>query len=174
MNIVLIGYRCCGKTSVGRILAGRLGWEFLDTDRLIEERAAMPIERMVSTRGWKDFRRVEREVVREISNRDRCVVATGGGEVLLEENVRDLKKNGRIFWLDAAPGVIRTRMEKDLAAGRERPALGGAGPVDEIRQVLDQRRPLYARAGDFVVDTGALSPEGVAGWILDRMDPPDE
>jgi len=166
MNIVLIGYRCSGKTHVGRMLAGDLGMAFWDTDRLIEEKTGMPIPVYVSLAGWGDFRRVERKVVQEIADRDHSVVATGGGVVIDPENMKALKKNGWLVWLAASPAVIRTRMALALEQGEDRPPLSGTDPVEEIDSMLRERTPLYERASDFQVQADGMSPEAVVQAIL--------
>nr|NIR15922.1 shikimate kinase [Desulfobacterales bacterium] len=123
MNIVLIGYRCSGKTVVGKTLARELGKEFLDTDALIEENAGRTIERMISTKGWDHFRETEKRLVEEVSRRNNLVIATGGGIVMDEENVKNLKQNGWIVWLKGKPDVLRERMAKEQGSGKVRPSL---------------------------------------------------
>jgi shikimate kinase len=92
VNIVLIGYRCSGKTAVGKILAKELGRDFLDMDALIEENARCSIETIISQNGWNHFRGIERGLTEEVSSKDNLVIATGGGIVMDEENVKNLKK----------------------------------------------------------------------------------
>ncbi|MCJ7596112.1 MAG: shikimate kinase, partial [Desulfobacterales bacterium] len=137
MNIVLIGYRCSGKTTAGKALARRLRRDFLDTDALIERRAGCSIEEIVSKEGWDHFRKLEKRVVRETSNIDNMVIATGGGAVVDEENVKNLKRNGWIVWLDGTPEVLRKRMVQEERSGRGRPSLTGLDPLEEIRRVLE-------------------------------------
>ena len=168
-NIVLIGYRCSGKTSVGNIVAKRLARSFLDTDAMIEDRADLTIEEIISRNGWERFRDIERKVIREVSGREGLVIATGGGVVTDEENVLNLKKTGFIVWLKGDVGVLKTRMEKDDETGKKRPSLTGADPMEEIRKVLDVRNPLYRKAGDLAIDTTALSIQQVAEMILEEV-----
>jgi len=94
MNIVLIGYRCSGKTTVGKLLARELKRELLDTDRLIEGKTGLPINLYVSQKGWGDFRAMEKEVVSDVASRDDLVIATGGGVVIDLENVKNLRGTG--------------------------------------------------------------------------------
>ncbi|MBW2330922.1 MAG: shikimate kinase [Deltaproteobacteria bacterium] len=94
MNIVLIGYRGTGKTSVGAALSKRLGKAFCDTDDYIEEKVKRPISDMVAREGWAFFRAQEKQAIREVSSRKDCVIAAGGGAILDPENVENLKKNG--------------------------------------------------------------------------------
>ena len=169
MNIVLIGYRCTGKTSVGRTLSDRLGKEFVDTDVLIEKRAGCSIDRMVAEDGWDRFRSLESEVVADVSIRDQQVIATGGGIVMDWRNVANLEKNGRLIWLQADAEVIKRRMYDDRQAKIVRPSLTGVDPLEEIRQVLGLRVPLYERAASFAVDTSNRSIQEVAETIYRHL-----
>jgi shikimate kinase len=169
MNIVLIGYRCSGKTVVGKTLARELGREFLDTDALIEENAGRSIETMISTEGWDRFRETEKRLVEEVSRRNNLVIATGGGIVMDEENVKNLKQNGWVVWLKGEPDVLRERMAKEEGSGKVRPSLTGADPLEEIKQVLSVRRPFYERAGDLVVNTSNLSIGDAASLIIKNL-----
>lgn len=166
MNIVLVGYRCSGKTSIGRYIAGKMDRIFLDTDVLIEDKAGSSIEEMVSRNGWERFRETEKGVIRDISSKNRIVVATGGGVVLDGENIKELKRNGFIIWLTGSPVVLRDRMEKDMMTGTKRPPLTGEDPLDEIEQVLKTRDNLYREAGDFMVDTDRLAIGEAADLII--------
>ncbi len=166
MNIVLVGYRCSGKTTVGKILAHDLGRQFVDTDRLMEEKAGLSVHSYVSQHGWRDFRRIEREVVEEIASKDNVVIATGGGVVIDQENVKALKKIGWVVWLHTDATVIRDRMRKEGKAGKLRPSLSGADTLDEIDQILQERRPFYEHASDYTVDTNGQSPQKAAQVIM--------
>ncbi|MBC8176041.1 MAG: shikimate kinase [Deltaproteobacteria bacterium] len=166
MNIVLIGYRCSGKTTVGKLLGRELKREFLDTDRLIEEKTGLSIHSYVSRNGWRDFRRVEREVVEEVASKDNVVIATGGGVVIDQENVRNLRKNGWVAWLDTGASVIRERMKKEQRWGNFRPALTGLDPFKEIDTILHERMPAYESASDYRVDTDGQNPEEMAQAIM--------
>ena len=169
MNIVLIGYRCSGKTVVGKILASELGKAFLDTDAMIEETWGRSIETMISTQGWDPFRETEKRLVEEVSRRNNLVIATGGGIVMDEENVKNLKQNGWVVWLKGKPEVLKERMAKEQGSGRVRPSLTGVDPLEEIREVLNAREPFYERAGDLVVDTSTLSIRDAADLIIENL-----
>ena len=166
MNIVLIGYRCSGKTCVGRLLAGELKRNFVDTDSLIEEKEGIPIHSYVSRYGWRNFRRLEKEVVEAVALEENTVIATGGGVVMDMENVIRLKKNGWIVWLLAEAGVIRKRMAQAWKNGELRPPLFGSNPLEEINSILRERTPIYGRACDYRVWTDNRSPEAVTEKIL--------
>jgi len=166
MNIVLIGYRCTGKSSVGRLLAKKLKWNFVDTDKLIEDHVKLKIEDIVLKKGWEEFRKIEKEVVKKVSSADKHVISTGGGVVLDKENVERLKRNGWIVWLKAEPDTIKKRMLKDQASGLIRPALTKDGSIKEIEKLLRIRTPLYKEASDFAIDTDSLSQRQICDMIL--------
>lgn len=166
MNIVLVGYRCSGKTTVGKLLARELKREFLDTDRLIEGKTGLPIHLYVSQKGWRDFRAVEKEVVSYVASRDDLVIATGGGVVIDRENVRNLKKNGWVVWLDTGVTVISERMNNAQKSGEFRPTLSGADPLKEIERILHERMPVYELTSDYRVDTDRKNPEEVGQAIM--------
>jgi shikimate kinase len=169
MNIVLIGYRGTGKTSVGMALSKRLGKAFCDTDDSIERRLKRPISDMVAREGWAFFRAREKEAIREISSRKDCVIAAGGGAILDAENVKNLKENGVVVLLEATTRTIRKRMLYDKKTGQQRPGLTGEDPYKEIEEVLEFRRPFYQKAMDFSVDTTSKSIDQVLDEILWKL-----
>ena len=169
MNVVLIGYRCSGKTAVGKTLARELERDFLDTDALIEEIAGCSIETLVFERGWEHFRDIEKKLVEEASKRDTLVIATGGGVVMDEDNVRNLKHNAWVVWLNGKPEVLRERMAGEHKSGRTRPSLTGAGSLEEITEVLTLREPLYHMAAEHMVDTSGLSVAEVTALIIRNL-----
>ena len=118
MNIFLIGYRCSGKTAVGRILGRQTGRLFVDTDDEVVKKSSSSIKDIVDNEGWDSFRQKEREVIQEVCRRDHQVVATGGGVVMDVENVTDMKKTGRLIWLRAKADTIRNRMLADKRTGK--------------------------------------------------------
>lgn len=170
MNIVLIGYRCSGKTVIGRAVAERLNRVFVDSDEFLENKAGRSIENIVDEEGWEVFREMEREATKELCGRDRLVIATGGGVVTSEKNVRLLKQNGFIVWLQAGAGILKSRMDRDQGEGKPRPSLTGKDPAEEIGAMLEQRAPFYEGASDIGLDTGKLSVEEAAENII-RMIP---
>jgi shikimate kinase len=166
MNIVLIGYRCSGKTEVGKILARELGRDFLDSDTLIEREAGSSIQGFVSKKGWDLFREMEKTVIKKIAKKDNLIIATGGGIVMDKENVSSLKRNGWIVWLKANAATIKDRMRKEQRSNKIRPSLTGSDPIEEIEHVLNLRTPLYERASDLMVDTSTYAPQQVADLIM--------
>jgi shikimate kinase len=166
MNIVLIGYRCSGKTSSGKIVAKKMKRDFRDIDSTIEERAGRRIEELVAVKGWGYFRSLERDIIREVSDMDNIVIATGGGAVTDGENVRNLKRKGFVIWLKAEVDTLKERMKKEQESGVLRPSLTGKDPVEEVKAVLDLRNPLYEAAGDLVIETDDISAEEIAESII--------
>ena len=169
MNIVLIGYRCSGKTEVGKILARELEKDFLDTDELIEDNAGCSIETIISRDGWNHFREIEKSLIEEVSRRNNLIIATGGGVVMDEDNVKNLKENAWIVWLDGKLEVLRETMNREQKSGKIRPSLTGVDPLEEIKQVLDVRIPFYKKAANFVVDTSNRTLEKVAASITNNL-----
>lgn len=150
MNIVLIGYRGTGKSTVGQLLAARLGRELVSTDAEIIKRAKRTIPEIVTQEGWEYFRNLESAICRELASRDKLVIDTGGGAILRTQNVEALKKNGTVFWLTASIETIGKRIGGD----NQRPSLTGAKSfVDEIGDVLRERTPNYQTAADHTIVT---------------------
>lgn len=166
MNLVLTGYRCTGKTTIGEILAEKLGWPLVDTDTLVQERAGRSIQEIVAAGGWEDFRRRERETIADVAARDSRVISAGGGAVLDEENAKALRARGRVVLLTAAPETIWERMKADPKTAAERPNLTDLGGIAEIRNLLAERRPKYLAACHYEIQTDRFSPEETAGRIL--------
>ncbi|MDM8524835.1 shikimate kinase [Desulfococcaceae bacterium HSG8] len=169
MNIFLIGYRCTGKTSVGKILAKNLGWDFEDTDSEVVKAAGMSISEIVSQQGWDEFREKERSAVERICKLDARVVGTGGGVVLNPESIKDMKQSGVVVWLRAAPEIIRTRILQDKKTEDSRPALTSEGSVEEIEKVLSERTPLYENAMDFYADTDCSDVNTVCRDVISEL-----
>lgn len=170
MNIVLIGYRCTGKTVVGKGLAQRLNLDFIDIDEYIETKASSSINDIVSGPGWDEFRKLEKEAIKRLSSMNRKVIAAGGGAVLDSENVRNLKKNGVVILLEAKPETILDRMQSDKKTEGQRPGLTGKDPYGEIEKVLKARRPFYNRAMDFSIDTTSKDVESIVNEIINKLE----
>jgi len=166
VNVVLIGYRCSGKTVTGRELAGRLGRPFVDTDARVVCEAGASVEDMVREDGWERFRELESRVIRCVAGRDGLVISTGGGAVLREENIRVLRANGWLVWLDAGPRTLVRRMADDEEHADQRPAFGVGDPLSETAGALRERVPMYRKAADLRVDTDGLTPSETAARIL--------
>jgi shikimate kinase len=166
MNIVLIGYRGTGKSTVGKMLAARLGREVISTDVEIVKRSKQSIPEIVAQQGWESFRDVESAVCRDLAGRDQLVIDTGGGAVLRPQNVEVLKRNGKLIWLTATVETIAARIGGDT----QRPSLTGTKSfVEEIAEVLHDRTPKYQAAADYVIQTDDRSIPQVVEAILAFM-----
>ncbi len=166
MNIVLIGYRGTGKSTVAAILASRLSWQTISTDEEIIRQAQLSIPEIVARFGWDHFRNLESEVCRSLSERDHLVIDTGGGVIVKPENVGALKPNGLFFWLTATVPTITRRIGGDT----QRPPLkGGKTFTEEIEEVLREREPKYAAAADYVIATDSVSPGQIADQVLEHL-----
>ncbi len=166
-QVWLIGYRCCGKTTVGKVVAERLGLPLLDTDLLITQAAGKDVAGIVAEHGWEGFRRLERTVIQEIAARNESmVVSCGGGVVLHQDLMEEIAGKSLIVWLKASPEVICERMRRDPATAGQRPSLTGEEDLEaEVEAVLKERLPLYRRFSHMEFDTGAVAPEDVAEEI---------
>ncbi len=165
-NIILVGYRCTGKTTVGRLLAQRLGWPFADVDDLIEVVAGRSIKDIFATEGEASFRDREAAALVELCARSKCVVATGGGAVMRESNCAALKANGFVVWLTASPETVWERLQTDPTTQARRPNLTSTGGEGEVRALIAAREMVYHAVADFAVASDTLSPEGVVDAIL--------
>jgi len=168
-NLFLIGYRCTGKTTVGRSLAEELSWSFVDTDSLLVTQQRMSIKEIVDAHGWEGFRQMEHGVLKNICTPDGQVVATGGGIVLNDENVMLMKKNGTIIWLRANVKTIEARMLKDKDTRDFRPALTYDDSIPEIEETLHSRELLYKNAMDFFVDTDDHDIRAITNVIAEKL-----
>ncbi|HEX6726689.1 MAG TPA: shikimate kinase [Nitrospira sp.] len=166
MNVVLIGYRGTGKSTVGKIVAARLGRVLVSTDAEIVKLSGQTIPDIVEQHGWEYFRDLESKVCQELAGRNGLVIDTGGGAILRPRNVELLKETGRLFWLTASVGTITERIVHDT----QRPSLtGGKSFVDEIQDVLRERTPKYQAAADYIIETDERSATQVADEILSRL-----
>ena len=166
LNLYLVGYRCTGKTSVGRLLAETLAWTFVDMDHELIAEAGIPIEEIVDSRGWKYFREHEGKLLQRLSQATKQVISTGGGVVTVPENIAIMRGSGKVVWLHASPATIAARMEADRNTAGQRPPLHGSDSVVEIEEVLAERLPLYDEAMHLQVETDSLSLEEVTESIL--------
>jgi shikimate kinase len=166
MNIFLIGYRCTGKSTVGKRLAEKLNWKFVDADAELVSGQGCSISRIVSQSGWTAFRRIEKKVLARLCQSKCQVIATGGGVVLDAENRRRMKENGPVIWLRATPETVYKRMIHDDNTLASRPALTDGKLLDEIMETLSDRQPLYASAMSGFVDTDDQSADTVCAEIL--------
>jgi shikimate kinase len=170
--ICLIGYRGSGKTTIAQLLGDRLGWPWLDADVELERRAGMSIKEIFEREGEAGFRDREEAIVRELTARERVVLALGGGAVLRESN-REAIGRGRVVWLQADPETLWQRMAGDPATALRRPNLTGGGRR-EIEELLAVRTPLYQRCADHAITTAGRSPEQIVAEIVSLLESREE
>lgn len=169
MSLTLIGYRATGKTTLARLLAERLGWDWIDADVEIERRAGKPIARIFADDGETAFRELEVAVTAELCQRERLVLAAGGGAPLRGENRRAMRAAGPVVWLRATPDTIHRRMSGDATTAARRPNLTDRGGLAEIVELLRRREPIYQEAADLAIDTEGKTPDQLADEILARL-----
>jgi shikimate kinase len=170
--IFLIGYRGTGKTTVGRLVAERLGWEAIDADDEIERRAGQTIAAIFADDGEAIFRDLEAAVLADLCRRTKLVVAPGGGAVLRQATRDAMRAAGPVVWLTAGVDTIAERLAADAATGNRRPNLTAAGGRAEIVALLAERTPIYQACATLVVDTEGKTPAEVADQIIARL--PDQ
>jgi len=163
MRVVLIGYRGSGKSAVGEVMAQRLGLAFVDSDEEIENRVGREIAEIFAGDGEAGFRRHEREVIAELSDRDAVIIAAGGGAVL-DPETRDQwsKADTFVIWLTATPEELARRISEDDATRQRRPSLTGNGVLEEISGMLAQRVELYRSCQTVTIDTTGRTIEEIA------------
>lgn len=164
-NIILIGYRGTGKTTIGKILAERLSFKFISTDEEIEKFTNKKISEIVKEKGWNYFRMIEEEIVEKICStwKKEVVIATGGGTIISEKNRKNLKKIGKIIYLTSDPKIIEKRIKNS-----ERPSLIGNEKItlEEIKQTLKEREKIYSTLSDFTIDTSYLTIDEIVEKII--------
>jgi shikimate kinase len=169
MNLILIGYRATGKTTLAKLLAARLGWQWIDADVEIERRAGKSIARMFAEDGEPAFRDLEAQVIADLCRQPRLVLAAGGGAPLRPESRQAMRASGLVVWLTARPETILQRMSGDATTPGRRPNLTDKGPLEEIVQLLTRREPIYRESAHLAVDTEQKGIEQVAAEILARF-----
>lgn len=160
-NIYLVGLMAVGKSTVGRTLAQRLGYDFYDSDHVIEERAGADIGWIFDVEGEEGFRERETAVLAELTMLEGIVLATGGGAVLREQNRVMLAARGIVIHLDSPLERLLERTEKD----RKRPLLSKGNPRETLARLARERGPLYAEIADFRFVTDRQSPKALARAI---------
>ncbi len=163
-NIILIGFMGTGKTVVGKSLAEQLGYTFVDTDTLIEEKAGKRISRIFAEDGEPAFRDIEAQVIAELPERRRTVAATGGGAPLRPENMAAMKHAGLVICLTASAEEIYQRVKHDS----HRPLLAKGDLRKRIATLLDERKAAYAEA-DATIDTTSIAEDEVVDACIELL-----
>ena len=164
-NVFLIGLMGAGKSTVGRILARRLGKHFVDTDHEIEKRNGVTIPVIFEIEGEEGFRRREQELLADLAQEKDLVLSTGGGIVLKPENREVLRNHGFVVYLNARPELLAERTKHD----RTRPLLNVEDPLTRLRELHAVRDPLYREVAHAVVETGRGAPQQVVQAILGEI-----
>ena len=165
-NVFLVGLMGAGKTTIGRILARKLGMRFIDSDHEIEARTGASIPWIFEIEGEPSFRRREAEVIGELSAQQGIVLATGGGAILDPASRAFLASRGTVIYLRASVNSILSRTAHD----KSRPLLQTADPRRKLEELLAQREPLYLEIADVVIDTGRPNVQSMVQTILQHLD----
>lgn len=166
MNIVLIGMRGSGKTSVANILSKKLSLPTFDTDRMLEEKVGMTLADFVKNNGWDAFRDKETEIVKDLTNVTDTIISTGGGIILRKKNIENLHKNGTFILLQTSVDT----MVKRIKHSKERPALTDKKTLEEeLEEVWKERKEIYKRNADIIVITDNKSPQEVTAEIIKQL-----
>jgi len=169
MNIVLVGFRCSGKTTLGKALAERLGLKFVDADELVEQKHQMTIKEIFEKKGESVFRLWECDAISEVAKLDGHVIATGGGAVLRYKNIHNLKRSSVVVFLSVAPDTAFERIQRDPKTRSRRPSLTPKDPHTEVREQYRLREPIYKSVADIVIDTTELPVGDCIDRILERL-----
>ncbi len=166
-NVVITGMRGSGKSTLGRLIAAKLGKDFIDLDDRIEELANKKIAQIVDEHGWTHFRNLESQVAEEISKKDNLVISTGGGTFLDPENTKKLKKNGFVLLLVASIEAL----EKRIGFDPNRPALTNQKSLkDELEALWNERKDIYLAAADLTYDNSSdLDPTSKVDEIIEML-----
>ncbi|MBL1175948.1 shikimate kinase [Pantanalinema sp. GBBB05] len=176
-NVYLIGMMGSGKSTVGQLLAQQLGYQFFDTDTVIEQYSQQSIATLFAEAGEAEFRTLETQVLAELAAYTRLVIATGGGIVLRRENWSYLR-HGVIVWLDVPLDEIQQRLQADTT----RPLLQATDLPNRLKELMAQRRSLYAQADVHVLCAAKATPEHIAHQVIQQIEhviepeatPPDQ
>jgi len=147
-NIIIVGFMATGKTTVAKALAKKLGRTYVSIDDEIEKRSGAEISDIFKNKGEAYFRKLEKEIIESVSEKNDQIIDTGGGAVLDKDNMLNFKKNGIVICLWSSAGVIFERTRKSI----HRPLLNVEDPENEIKKLSQTRRPFYEKA-DFHIDT---------------------
>jgi shikimate kinase len=172
MILTLIGYRATGKTTLARLIAERLGWDWVDADVEIERRAGKSIADIFAEDGEPAFRDLEAAVIANLCRRRHLVLAAGGGAPMRPESRRTMREAGSVVWLKAPPETILARMTADQTTASRRPDLTDKGGLAEIVELLTRREPVYRRTAHLQIETEGRSPEEIAAEIIERLPRP--
>lgn len=164
-RLVLIGYRGAGKTTVGKQLSEILGWKYISTDEMIIRKSGASIVSFVEKYGWKEFRNLEHEVIRQLEGETTCVIDCGGGVVEDGENMAMLGQQTLVVWIDAPLEIIKSRLSGDA----DRPPLSEADLISDLETHYQKRLELYQTYSDLRLDSSDRSVEEICREIISRL-----
>lgn len=164
-NIVLIGFMGTGKTTVSEQFSKMYEMEIIDMDRVIAEREGMTIPEIFLTHGEEYFRSLETRLLIELQSRESVIISCGGGVVMCERNVAEMKKNGKVVLLTATPKTILERVKDN----EERPLLKNRKSVEGITELMEIRRPKYEAAADIIIETDCKTVEEICKEIMNKV-----
>ena len=141
INIVLSGMPTCGKTTLGKIISEKYGYEFIDTDELIEKKINMKIVEYINKFKEENFRKVESEIIKEVSSNNHLVISTGGGAILRDENVINLKSNGKIFFINRSLELLKPSSDRPLT-----------NDLESLTKKYNERLPIYKATCDYEIN----------------------
>ena len=166
LNVILIGFMGCGKTTVGHLLARQLGFQFLDTDQLIVKKARRPIPAIFEQEGEAGFRTLETSVLDDLATAtNRTVIATGGGIATIPDNIPKLRGLGLVIWLNPPEEVLFRRIMRN----HDRPLVCTENPRQTVHDLLAIRRPLYTSAAELDVDVSDVTPDEAAYGLAESV-----
>jgi shikimate kinase len=165
LNVILIGFMGCGKTTVGQLLSRQLGFQFLDTDQLIVKKARRSIPDIFSQEGETGFRALESSVLDDLAASNRAVIATGGGIITVPDNIPKLRRLGLVIWLNPPEEVLFQRIMRN----HDRPLVRTPNPRQTVHDLLTIRRPLYTGAAHLDVDVSDVTPDEAAYGLAESV-----
>ena len=165
-NIFLIGPMGAGKSTIGRQLAEALSFRFEDSDHEIQRRTGVDISTIFEYEGEEGFRNREQQAIADLTNQEGIVLATGGGAILREVSRQNLAARGVVIYLHCSPEQQFSRTNRD----RNRPLLQTDDPLERLRQLMDEREPLYRQVADLVVSTEKRGTASVVKEIRRRLE----
>lgn len=164
-NIVLIGFMGTGKSTISAYLSEQFGMEAIDMDQVISEREGMPISRIFEIHGEEYFRNAETNLLKELQTKKNVVISCGGGTPLREENVVEMKKNGKVVLLTARPETIFNRVKDN----HDRPLIENNKSVEFIEELMLKRKDKYIAAADVIIETDNKEKQQICHELIDAL-----
>ena len=164
-NIFLVGFMGCGKSTVSRYMSEQYGFDLVELDEEIASMEHMPISQIFEEKGEEYFRNLESQALYAIQKECGKIVSCGGGIILREQNVLEMKKRGIVVWLTASPETILTRVLND----NNRPLLQGKKSIDDIKHMLEQREAKYKEASSVMIQTDQKAVSDICKEILEQI-----